>query len=819
MKVLKFGGTSVSSQISLQNLVKIVKTEYAIDNELIVVCSALSGITNLLQKMAIDASLQQNYTIDLKEVESIHIQLIKEVLPIHFQNEVLIHHKLLLNELENILESVSYLREISPKTNDRIISFGEKWSNQIVYNLLKENIDPIISVNTKTLIKTDSNFGNAQIDFELTEKIVQDWYQTLKNQKPVVIATGFIASDISGNTTTLGRGGSDYTASVLGALLNASEIQIWTDVNGFMTADPKWVSNAKSLPFLSYAEAMELSYFGAKVIYPPTMIPVINKQIPILIKNTLNPEFIGTTIHNSTEKGNSMAKGIASVNDLALINIEGNGLIGFKGFDGRLFTALANHDVNIIMVTQAGSEHSISFALSPQDAEKAKKIILKEFKYEFLINKIEKVSIEKDVSIVAVVGENMKHRKGIAGKVFHALGKAGVNIIAIAQGSSELNISMIIKKETLKKAINAIHNDLFLSDIKNAHLFVAGIGNIGGELLKQLDQQNTKLATNHNLQLNLIGIANSKKTFIDISDLQFKNYREKLTQKGAKISFDTILENLKNTHLPNLIFVDNTADASLAFYYKKFLENNISVVTCNKIATSSQQSEYDELKKITLEKNISFLYETNVGAGLPIIKTIQDLIASGDEIIKVEAILSGTLSYIFNQYSKEKTFAQVVKDAQEKGYTEPNPVDDLSGKDFARKMLILARESGVKMEMDEIEIEPILPEVALKASNLKEFYQSLEHNETLFAHQRDKAFENKQFLRYMGTFENGKVKLAIKAVDQNHPFYGLTGSDNIIAITTNRYLNNPLVVKGPGAGACVTAAGVFADIMSAANLF
>lgn len=819
MKILKFGGTSVGSKIALLNLSKIVISEHQLDNELIVVCSAVSGVTNLLQIISQKAALQNDFQNELMEIKTIHSNLIKDVLSEKSQIEVLKNHNKLYEELQKILESVFYLKEVSPKTNDKILSFGKKFSNFLIYSLLKEYGQKTIQLNTEKVFITDSNFGNAKIDFNTTEKNIIDWYKKENIDKSIILATGFIASDTSGNTTTLGRGGSDYTASIFGATLNASEIQIWTDVNGFMTADPKWVTTAKSLMRLSYVEAMELSFFGAKVIYPPTMIPVIEKRIPICIKNTFNPDFEGTIIHHSSENSVSMAKGVASINDIALINIEGSGLVGFKGFSGRLFSSLANNGINIIMITQAGSEHSISFAVVSNDAELTKQTILKEFEFEFLIKKIETISVENNLGIVAVVGENMKYQKGIAGKTFHAIGKAGVNIIAIAQGSSELNISMVVKKNDLKKAINAIHNDLFLTDIKNAYLIVAGIGNIGKELLKQLNLQAKILEKTQNLKLNLLGISNSKKQIVNYNDINFENWEDYFNKNAVPIDFNSFILAIKDTHLPNLIFVDNTANEMIASQYKTLLDNNISVVTCNKIATTQYQEIYDDLKQTALQKNISFLYETNVGAGLPIIKTIQDLMNSGDEILKIEAILSGTLSYIFNQYTVGKSFAEVVKDAQLKGYTEPNPVDDLSGKDFARKMLILARESGFKLEMEDINIDPILPLDCLNASNLEEFYTSLNQNEIFFSSKRDQAINEGKVLRYIGTFEDNKVKLEIKPVDITHPFYGLSGSDNIIAITTKRYFLNPLVVKGPGAGANVTAAGVFADIMRAAQVF
>lgn len=817
MKVLKFGGTSLGSATAIQNAIKAIHSEYTQNQSVIVVCSAMSGVTNVLQQLALDAAKGISDNTAIKNVEKLHAETVKNLINPDFQNEVLIFQKLIFNQIEEILESIAVLGEVSPKTNDRMLAYGEQLSTFMMTYIVRQEIGESIYVDTRKLIVTDSQFGNAKIDWAQTENNIKNWYEQIPSKSIISVATGFIASDHQGVTTTLGRGGSDYTASIFGAILNADEIQIWTDVDGFMTADPRLTPHAISLQQLSYAEAMELSYFGAKVIYPPTMIPVIEKQIPIVIKNTFNPEFSGTLIHSNSLIDNSFTKGIASISDVCLLNIEGSGLVGFKGFSGRLFQSLAQGGVNIIMITQASSEHSISFAVEPKDLEIAQQQIQKEFELEFLTKKIEKISVAEQVSIVAVVGENMKHSKGLAGKVFQALGRVGVNIMAIAQGSSELNISMVIQKTDLAKAVNAIHNDLFLSKTKNAHLLIAGMGNIGKTLLQQIDFQKDYLIQSLDLQLKLIGLTNSKKNLVATKNLIFTNWESSFEKSAVNDTFDVFIEKAIATNLPNLIFVDNTASAEVSSHYLTLLENNISVVTCNKIATSGKQSDYDLLRNTALKKGIHFLYETNVGAGLPIIKTLQDLIHSGDRILKVEAILSGTISYIFNNYNGNKTFASVVKEAQDKGYTEPNPVDDLSGKDFARKMLIIARETGLKLEMTDIGLHPILPESCLKAQNVSEFYELLQLNDAYFSDLKQKAEQMQSVLRYMGVLENNKVSLKVEMVNASHPFYNLSGSDNIIAITTQRYLNNPLVVKGPGAGAEVTAAGVFADIMRATD--
>lgn len=817
MKVLKFGGSSVGSADSIRLVLQAIEKEYQQNKELIIVCSALSGITTTLQETAIQtAQGNSNFSTVLKEMESRHVELIYELLEPKFQNEILIQHKLFFNELEELFYGVSAVQEASKRTLDKIISYGELLSNTMMAQLIHCLIGNAFFVDSRKLLVTNSNFGNAQLNFDATQTQIEKWIFSLREKPGIQVISGFIASDEKGITTTLGRGGSDYTAAIVASFIGAEEIQIWTDVDGFMTADPRLVPEAISLPELSYSEAMELSYFGAKVIYPPTMIPAIEKQIPIVIKNTFNQKYNGTYIHKTNSSHVSLARGIASINDVCLINIEGSGMVGFRGFSGRLFGALAQKQVNVIMITQASSEHSICIVVEPKDLLNAQDAIAQEFEFEIFNNKIEKIGIEEEVSVLAVVGENMRHTEGMAGKTFQALGRVGVNIIAIVQGSSELNISVVIKKDSLPKALNSIHNDLFLSKTRNAHLVVVGVGNIGKTLLNQIKEQKESLEKYQDFRLNLIGISNSKQKLINLSGIDLNDWENQL-KSSEEISWAAFISQVKKISLPDVVFVDNTGSPEVSEYYKELLDSNISVVTCNKIATSSSQEYYDSLNQIALKNNVSFLYETNVGAGLPIIKTIQDLIHSGDRIIKIEAILSGTISFIFNNYVGEKTFTGIVKEAQEKGYTEPNPADDLSGKDFARKMLILAREIGLKLELEEVEIHPILPKECLEAKNLEEFYSELTKAENHFDTLKKQAENQNSVLRYIGTLENGKASVKIEMVSSEHPFYGLTGSDNIISITTQRYLYNPLVVKGPGAGAEVTAAGVFADIMRAAS--
>lgn len=819
MKILKFGGTSVGSAKAFQETLNVIQREYNIDNQIIVVCSAMSGITNLLQKMALNASIGENFIDDLKLIEQKHKEVVHTLLSPTFQNEVLIELQILFNEIEVLLEGISAVQEVSSKTNDRILAYGELCNNLMTAHLINHKISKAIFTDSRPLIKTDSNFGNARVNTEITNQNIQNWYQNIKEKTIIPVVTGFIAGNEKNITTTLGRGGSDYTAALLGSALQCQEIQIWTDVDGFMTADPRIVPHAVSLDELSYSEAMELSYFGAKVIYPPTMIPAIEKQIPIRIKNTFNQTYPGTLIHHIGSEGNSLARGVATINDVSLVNIEGSGMVGFKGFSGRLFSALAQKEVNVIMITQAGSEHSISFAVEKKDIERVQIAISREFEYELLTHKIDAISVENEVSIVAVVGENMRNSQGMAGKMFYALGRVGVNIIAIAQGSSELNISAVIKKSCVARAVNAIHNDLFLASTINAHLVVVGVGNIGKTLMSQIKNQKDYLLKNQDLQLKLVAIANSQKKLIDISGIDYEHWENQLVKTDAVTSLEKFIQNVKEINLPNIVFVDNTSSNEVSQYYHTLLSHNISVVTCNKIATSSAQKNYDLLKQIALKKNVHFLYETNVGAGLPIIKTLQDLKHSGDKIIKVEAILSGTISFIFNNYKGDATFAAIVKEAQDRGYTEPNPADDLSGKDFARKMLILARESGLVLELEDIEIFPILPKEVLATQTTADFYDQLQKAEPHFEALKKQAQDQNAVLRYVGVLENGKASIKIEMLTNEHPFYSLSGSDNIISITTQRYLHNPLVIKGPGAGAEVTAAGVFAEIIRVASYY
>jgi len=811
MNILKFGGTSVGSIESISALIEILKPLQGDENP-IVVLSAMGGVTNALLDMAENARNLRDYGDALKLVEEKHFKVIRALLPAGAQNPVLTKLKIYFNELEDILQSVYNLRELSAQTKDLILSYGERCSTVMISHIAKQQFPNAVYVDGAELIKTDSNFGQAKVNTYMTEMLINDFYEA--NQDKLLFVTGFISSNDDGRVTTLGRGGSDYTAAIWGAALNASEIQIWTDVDGMLTADPRIVKKAFSLPELSYTEAMELSYFGAKVIYPPTMIPAFLKKIPIVIKNTFNTDFAGTYIKHGISPSNLPIKGISSIDEISVLNLSGSGMVGKAGFSGRLFSMLSREQVNVVLITQSSSEHSITFAVKPADSLKALSLINKEFELELQARKLEYPEVENGLSVVAIVGENMKRTPGMSGKLFSALGRNGVNVRAIAQGSSEYNISVIISKTDLSKAVNAIH-DAFYADLKKTlHVFCLGTGNIGKTLFKQLQDQMPFLADNNDLQVKVMGVSNTRKMYLDPRGIDLNTWEEDLNNQDTKASLPDFIRRMKAMNLPNCVFVDNTASHNPVEFYLDILQSSISVVTCNKIGNSADYEQYAAFKQAARTYGVDFFYETNVGAGLPIIRTLKDLMLSGDKVACIEAILSGTISYIFNNYKDGVLFHEVVKEAQEKGYTEPDPRDDLNGKDFMRKMLILARDAGYALEEKDIELENMLPPSCMAAESVADFYKELKNNSAYFENLKKQATQDNKVLRYIGKLEGGKVSINLQMVDENHPFYTLSGSDNIISFTTNRYKDRPLVVKGPGAGAEVTAAGVFADIIN-----
>ncbi|ADQ16393.1 aspartate kinase [Leadbetterella byssophila DSM 17132] len=813
MRILKFGGTSVGTVQSITEVADIIQKKHSKSQGLVAVFSAMSGVTNkLIEAGNLAATGKSSYQEILKTIEDRHFEVIKALVPVKSQSAILARIKGEINDLEDFLKGITYIQELTPRTSDFLVSFGERLSTQMLAFILQERGIPTEYWDARKIIKTNSTYGCAEVDTLSThENIIQN----LNNTEVIYCVTGFIASDEKGVTTTLGRGGSDYTASILGAALNAEVIEIWTDVNGMMTADPRKVKNAFSIPEISYSEAMELSHFGAKVIYPPSLIPAFQRDIPIRILNTFDSAHPGTIISKTVAQKAYSITGISSIDDIALVNLQGNGMIGVAGVSAKLFGLLADNNISVILITQASSEHSICFAVEPTAGEKVRNILERGFRSEIENGEIENVSIQYNLSILATVGEGMRSSSGISGKLFSVLGKNGINVVATAQGSSELNISVVIKKKDIAKALNAVHESFFEIDGFTINLFILGpTGLIGRTLLRQILAQREYLKKEKNVSIRLVGMTNTRKMLLNPEGIPLDDAIERLLEDGEVVNQSEFFEDMQALNLSNSVFVDCSADKNIIQYYAPLLQSNISIVTPNKVANSGSYEEYALLRDISKRRNVKFLYETNVGAGLPIINTLQGLINSGDQIQKIEAVLSGTLSYIFNTFDIDRSFVDVVKEAKEKGYTEPDPRDDLSGTDVARKILILARECGIKLELEDVEITPILSERALAAPTVDAFYQVLEEENEIYAKQIQTAHEEGKRLRFIARFEEGKAKIGLTAVDATHPFYSLAGSENIVSFTTDRYLHNPLVIKGPGAGAEVTAMGVFADIIS-----
>ena len=817
MIVLKFGGTSVGSPESIRQVARIVLNYKAQQRNIVVVNSAMSGITNLLVEAAERAcNSDSSYLGILEQIKEKHLSTVKVLIDIEKQTPIKQTLGDLFRELEEILYGVSLIKELTPRTSDLVLSFGERMASSILSYFLNESGAESEYLDTRKLIRTDRNFGNARVDFETTNYNIQKHFE---EHSKLQIATGFIAVTDRGATTTLGRGGSDYTASILGGALPAERVEIWTDVDGVMSANPKVVKEAFSLRSLSYEEAMEISHFGAKVIYPPSIQPVYIKQIPIYVRNTFNPDFEGTRIGNGNGNGKNHypIKGISTMDDIALINLQGSGLIGVADVSARLFSVLNRARVNIILIAQASSEHSISFAVDPKDVKQATKLIKEEFGSELASRKIDPLTVEHDLSILAIVGEKMRSKPGVTGKFFTALGKNGVNILSIAQGVSELNVSAVIEKKNLSKAVNTVHESFFLSNHKTVNLFIVGAGLIGGTLLEQIRQQADVLRSKKLLKINVVAVARSRKMLFETEGISLENWREELEEKGEPTMLDAFVKKMNELNLPNSIFVDNTSSAEVVQHYLSILDSSVSVVTPNKLASSGPYLYFQGLKDTAFRNNVRYMYETNVGAGLPVLTTLNDLKNSGDEILCIEGVLSGTLSYIFNTFDGSQPFSEVVKAAKAKGFTEPDPRDDLNGADVARKILILARESGYDLELGQVEIRPILPESCLTALTIDEFFKELQKFDETIEQQCVQARKEGKVLRVIASLKDGRAQVGLEAVDSSHPFYSLSGSDNMISFQTTRYNERPLVIKGPGAGAEVTAAGVFAEIISLSN--
>ncbi len=814
MRVLKFGGSSVANANNIKSVISILQQAVEKDSKTIIVLSAFGGATDdLLEAASLASRGDASYKEKLQAIEHRHLSTVRELIPLDKQSSVLSMVKKRCNEIEDICNGVFLLRELSMRTKDIIISYGELLSTQIFAAKLKSIGINNVWKDARELITTNSQFGAANVDFDLTNEKINDFFDTVQNA--VCIIPGFISSDKNGNTTTLGRGGSDYTAAILGAALNVSIVEIWTDVSGMMTADPRLVTNAKIIQELSYQEAMELSHFGAKVIYPPTIQPVMNKGIPVSIKNTFSPGDSGTLIHSDIDKNGNTIRGISSISNLALLSLEGSGMVGIPGFSKRLFESLSGEKINVILITQSSSEHSICVGVNEVNAAKAKEVIDSAFEHEIETKKVEKLIVEKDLSIVALVGDNMKSHPGISGKMFGVLGRNGVNVRAIAQGSSERNISAVIATRDVKKAINVLHEEFFETTYKQVNLFISGTGNVGSKLLAQLQQQQQYLQDHLRLQVRISGIANSRKMLFKDEGVDLSKWQE-LLQEAEPMNMTDMVSTIKNKNLRNSVFIDVTANDDVAGIYPYFLQKSISVVACNKVACSSSYDYYKKLKDLAREFNAMFLFETNVGAGLPVIGTLNDLLRSGDIVNRIEAVLSGTLNFVFNNYNGEKSFAKVVRQAQEEGYTEPDPRLDLSGVDVMRKIMILARETGDKLDMEDITNNSFMPESCMKG-DVENFYSQMEKHEAHFSTLISEANDAGKKLKFVAKYENGKASVGLQQIDPQHDFYHLYGKDNAVLFYTNRYTEQPLVVKGAGAGAEVTASGVFADIIRAAG--
>ncbi|WP_395052396.1 bifunctional aspartate kinase/homoserine dehydrogenase I [Flavobacterium sp.] len=815
MIILKFGGTSVANAQNIQ-LVNTIVTEKSKTEKLAVVVSALSGVTDMLLNASQKAaSKDENYKNSIEEIKQKHFETIATLIESSNQYQLLIKINSQINQLQTLLDGCFLLGELSPRTSDAIASFGELLSSQIIATALQQTIPNSTFKDSRELIKTNSNFGKAVVNFDETNSLIANYFTSNKSQ--VVLLPGFIASSEDGNTTTLGRGGSDYTAAIIANGVNADSLEIWTDVNGMFTANPKIVKQAQPIETISYQEAMELSHFGAKVLYPPTIQPVLKANIPIWIKNTFEPEAYGTLISNNPNTNTNPIKGISHIDNIALLTLEGSGMIGVAGSSKRLFEVLSQENINVIFITQASSEHSICIGIQNQDAEKAKNAIDKTFELEISQNKIDTCIVEKDLCIVALVGESMKNHQGISGKMFSTLGKNNVNIRAIAQGASERNISVVINEKDVKKALNTLHERFFEDNTKQLNLFVMGVGNVGEKFIDQINQQKKFLKENLKINVRVIAMSNSRKMIFDEDGMSLKDWKS-LLDNGETANVDDFISRVKEMNLRNSIFVDITANGDIASIYDQFLKQNIAVVTCNKIACSSQYDNYKNLKNLSRKYNAPFLFETNVGAGLPIIDTLKHLIASGDKINRINAVLSGSLNFIFNNFSNTYNFHDVVKEAGVQGFTEPDPKIDLSGIDVARKILILIRESGYKMEMEAIENNCFLPKECMETTNNEDFFKSLIKNSSHFENLLSEAKAKDCRIKFVASFDNGKATVGLQFIPKESPFYNLEGKDNIVEFYTERYIDQPLIIKGAGAGAAVTASGIFADVIRIGNV-
>jgi len=815
MKVLKFGGSSVGTPERILSIVEILKEYFLRGDSFTVIFSAFGGTTDKLIEMADLASEgNPNYELVFNEFSNRHLDAVNKLIQPKERDQVWDVIKNNHEVLKNLLSGIFLVREASPRTLDYVLSFGERNSAFIISKVLRQNGIPAQYLDAREIIKTNKDFGKAKVDLEISYYKTREHYS---KSPDIQIVTGFIASAKGGLTTTLGRGGSDYTASLIAAALDAQVLEIWTDVDGVLTADPRKVKRAFSIEEMSYLEALEMSHFGAKVIYPPTIQPVMKAGILLNIKNTFNPKHPGTLITKESGNSTGAVKGISSISNIALLTIQGSGLFGVPGIAGTVFSTLAQSGINVILITQGSSEYSISFAIEPNFAELAKLVLEKVFKNEIANGLVEQIKVELNLSTVAIIGEQMRYRPGIAARLFNALGKNGINVIAIAQGSSELNISVVVQKKDEIKALNALHNGFFLSQTTQIHLFVVGIGLIGSALLDQISKQYQFLLEHRSIEIKVIGLANSKMIFFEEEGIPLESWKEKFLLGSKPGNVEDFIARMKDFNLPNTVFVDNSASSIVAGNYYNILNNSISISTPNKIACSSDLETYLQLRSIAKKREVRFSYETNVGAGLPVISTLKDLIDSGDVILKIEGVVSGSLSFIFNNISQSISFSEMVLKAADLGYTEPDPRIDLGGTDMKRKLLILAREAGYFLEDSDIAFDSILPSFIPLTGTVESFFDILPSADNHFSTLLKDCEAKNQKLRIIAKLENGKAYIGLEKVGVSSPFYHLNGGDNMIVFTTERYKERPLVVTGPGAGAEVTAAGVFAEILSIGN--
>jgi len=813
MKVLKFGGTSVGSSKNINSVISILEN-YGKSDAVVCVVSAIGGITDKLLLAGKQAqNKDRSFFETFEAIKERHFNIIWELNP--YKSEAIIEQvEVKLNSLKSLLEGIYLINELSPKTSDKLVSFGELLSSFIIAETMKNRALSADRKNSQELVITNSNFTKAEVDYSITNKNIKDYFKSASQN--ITILPGFISKSKIGEQTTLGRGGSDFTAAIVAAALNVKQLEIWTDVSGMFTTNPKLVKQAYPIDKISYQEAMELSHFGAKVLYPPTVQPVLSLGIPIHIKNTLDPEAVGTIISNDETNSTAPVKGISNINNIALLTLQGTGMVGIPGFSKRLFETLSQEKVNIIMITQASSEHSICIGIEDKDAEHAKEVIDIVFENEIALDKIDPIIVETGLSIIALVGDKMKNHQGISGKMFSSLGKNNINIRAIAQGASEKNITAVISDKDVKKALNTLHEQFFEAQNKQINVFITGVGNVGERLVEQIKLQNNFLRDNLKIKLRVAGLSNSRHMIFDENGIDLENWKEQLA-KGQKASLQGFFEKTKTINLRNSIFVDVTANKTISDLYAQYLRESIGIVACNKIACSSDFKNYKLLKSLSLEYNAPFLFETNVGAGLPVIDTLNNLMASGDKVNSIQAVLSGSLNFVFNNFNDSTKFYDVVKQAGAEGYTEPDPRIDLSGVDVARKILILARESGVEMNLEDIENTSFLSESGQKSDTVDDFYKTLITDEAHYQSLYASAKANNCQLKYVAKFDNGQASVSLQEIPEGHPFYNLEGSDNIVMFYTQRYPKQPMIIKGAGAGADVTASGLFADIIRLGN--